>query len=316
MNFKALLTPLTVLLLAPTLLTNCVKRDCTEQERDEAGADDNDDCTRFVPLVVFDDDDEQTDVEPWESGQEIVLTGDIREVRVVRGSADEVAFDWHAQAALAQGREKSVVDSTMDHLTVALRSSSSKITFEADRGTSEADLGAAVVVKLPDGFDGRLFIDKRNERGGDVDIDYLGDAYELEVDMNDLGEDLTIGDASSLQRAIINTSGDIEMTSAFSDALEAAAIHTEFGDIVARFESEPMSHAKIISDFGDVAIDIGSGANFTLTAEADTVTFSGLPSTCSQRTDSETSKSLMCNDGDPDGLTFEVEASSEVTVRL
>jgi hypothetical protein len=293
-----------------------VERDCTDQEREEAGADDNDDCTRFVPLVVFDDDEKRRNTETWESGQDILVTGDLREVTVVQGSEGEVEFEWHAQAALAQGREQDVVDATMKHLSASSNSSASTVTFEADRGSSDADLGAALVIKLPPEFDARLHIDKRKERGGDVAIKYLGDAIELEVDMNDLGEDLTIGDAASLRRAVVNTTGDIEMTSAFGEVLQAAVLHSEFGDIVARFAAEPTSHARVISDFGDVSVEVGASANFTLTAEADTVTFNGLPSTCSTRTDSETSKSLLCNDGDPDGLTFEVVASGEVTVRM
>lgn len=303
--------------LALLSTTACAERECTDEEREEAGADENDDCTRYVPLVTFDADESETVREGWEPGDGVILTGDIRAVRVVEGNSDdEVVIVWRGQVALAEGREKDVVEATLDNLTTELRRSGSNIRFSASRNDSSADLGAAVTVQLPSGFDGVFEIDKRKARGGNVRIDYLGDAAELRVDMNDLGGDLDLGGVSGVRRAIINTRGDISMRGAFSSALEAAVIHSHFGDVEARFSGVPESHVRIVTEFGDIDVNVPGSEDFTLSGVSDgrSVTFSNPPSGCLTRTNSPTSKDLLCNAGDPGGLTFDLEADGDITV--
>lgn len=299
--------------------TACAERECTQAEREEAGADENDDCTRYVGLVTFDAEDSESEREAWAPGDGVLLTGDIRAVRVVEGTLDDqVVIQWRGQVSLADGRERDVVDATLDNLTTQLSRSGSTIRFRASRNDSSADLGAAVTLQLPPGFDGVLEIDKRKARGGNVRTDYVGNASELRIDMNDFGADLDLGGVAGVRRAIINTRGDISMRGAFTSELEAAVIHSHFGDVEARFDGAPQSHVRIVTGFGDIDVNLPGRDDFTLSAVSDggTVNFSSLPNGCLTRTNAPTNKDLLCNDGDPDGLTFELEADGDITVAL
>jgi hypothetical protein len=317
MHVKSNLSILTMFALTQSAMVGCAERECTEAEAEAAGADGNDDCTRFVPFVSFNEKEKHSSRRDWEMGDDVLITGDIRSVHVIEGeSEDEVRVVWNGQVDLAQGRERSVVDATLEHLTTSMtKSSAGKITFTADRKDSDADLGAAIVLELPAGFDGDLVIDKRNRRSGDVEIDFLGRAVSLEVDMNALGDDLELGGVSRLRTAIVNVDGDITMTGAFGSSLRAAVLHSSFGDIQARFDAPPESHARLVTDFGDVAVRVPADGDFTLAAVAErAVTFDGVPSACRTRDDSAASKAMICGEGDPAGLTFDLESDGEIDV--
>ncbi len=316
---KNLLTSISLITLCQLSLVACVERECTQEEREAAGADDNDDCVRFVQLETFTSSDTQTESVGWSSGDDVLLIGDIRGVRVSRGDADdEVVVRWKPEAELAQGREQDVIEATWAKVAVELVSSGDQVTFSADRQGSAADVGAKIEVLLPSGFDGDLKIDKTNHRGGDVVIRYLGESKHLEVDMNEMLANLDLADVSSLETAIINTRNDITMGKAFGPNLDAVVLHTDSGDIEAKFSAAPKSHATIVSDFaGDISVDLPGDADFTLTAEAGTsgeIEFSGTPSGCRTARDGEQFAAMVCNEGDPDGLTFDIISDDSVSI--
>ncbi len=316
---KNLLTSISLIACCQLSLVACVERECTEEERAAAGADDNDDCSRFVPLKTYTSSDTETERVAWSSGDDVLITGDVRGVDIIEGSSsDEVVVRWQAETELADGREQDVVQATWDKLAVELRAVDGGVIFEGDRQGSAADVGAKIEVRLPTGFDGDLTIDKTNRRGGDVQINYLGDCRNLEIDMNEPLAELDLADVSSLRTALINTADDIRMRGAFGDNLEIAVLHTESGSIEAAFNAVPASHATIVSDFaGDVAVALPGDGDFTLTAEAGTfgeVRFSGTPSSCRTAKDGEQSAAMVCNGGDDDGLTFEVISSDDAVI--
>jgi hypothetical protein len=180
----------------------------------------------------------------------------------------------------------------------------------ADRGSSKSNLGAAIVVELPPSFDSDLTIDK-GEQPGDVALEFLGNTRNLNVDMNALGADLHVADATNLLRATINTDGEIQITDGFA-SLEAAAVHSAFGDIGVRFKAVPVSHARVLADFGDLTVILPGDGDFTLTGTAERgVSTGNAPAGCSSSS-SPSPKSMECNAGDPDGLTFELRASGEI----
>lgn len=321
MSAKIILPLLTVATLSQLALTGCVERECTQEERESAGADENDDCTRYVPLKVYPSEESETERADWSPGDDVVIAGDVRGIVIVRGdSSDEVAVEWTAEVELADGREQDVIDATLDKLEISMTSSDGQVTFRGDRQDSKADLGAKIRVELPTDFDGRLRIDKTNMRGGDVRINYLGDATELVVDMNEPLADLTIADVDSLETVLVNAGDDITIDSPFGSNLVGAVLHTASGDVSAAFSAAPRGYARIVSDFaGDVTVDVPADADFTLSAIADgfgEVSFSGTPSSCDTRVRSEQDKAMVCNDGDPDGLTFEIVADGDIAVRL
>jgi hypothetical protein len=299
----------------PVVATGCVQRECTEEEREAAGADANDECTKFVALKEYTADDSDTKSQSWSDGDDVRLTGRIRHVRVEEGdSDDEVVVEYTAQVDLASGREQDVVDRTLGHLETSMRRSGDTVMFSADRGSSEARLGAKITVKLPQGFNGQLWIDKTNTLRGDVDIRYLGDAPELVVDMNATGGDLTFRDVSSLRHVEINTHGDIIGESAFSDELRTALLHNTIGEIDVSFDAPPSSHALIVAEFGDVAVRVPEDGAFNLSANGqDGVSLAG-SSDCITATENEELELMQCNGGDPDGLTFDIVADGEVSV--
>lgn len=312
---------LSIITLSQLALTGCVERECTEEERERAGADENDDCTRYVPLRVYTDDKSHTERAAWSAGDDFVIAGDVRGVTIVRGdSSDEVVVEWTAQTELADGREQDVIDATLEKLEVSLESRNGRITFRGDRQDSKADLGARINVKLPRGFDGRLRIDKTNTRGGDVNIRYLGDATELIVDMNEPLSDLEIADVDSLRRVLVNAGNDITINSPFGANLDVAVLHTASGDIRAAFNAAPRAYARMVSDFaGDVTVELPDDADFTLTALArgfGAISINGAPSGCKTAVRGEQERAMVCNDGDPDGTTFEIIARGDIAVRF
>ncbi len=303
------------LCLLPVVSTGCVTRECTEEEREAAGADSNDDCTKFVALKEYTSDETETSRRDWSDGDDVRITGRIRHVRVVEGdSSDEVVVEHTAQVDLASGREDDVVERTLGHLETSMSRSGDTVVFSADRGSSEARLGATITVELPQGFNGRLTIDKTNTLRGDVDIRYLGDAPELVIDMNATGADLNLRDVSSLRHVEINTHGDILGESPFSDELRTALLHNTIGEIDVSFSGVPQSHALIVAEFGDVAVKVPRDAAFNLSASGDDVSMSSTPSGCVTGTGSDEARLLQCGGGDSGGITFDIVADGDVSV--
>lgn len=303
------------LCLLPVMSTGCVSRECTDEEREAAGADSNDDCTKFVGLKEYTSDETKTSRRDWSDGDHVRITGRIRHVRVVEGdSSDEVVVEYTAQVDLASGREDDVVERTLGHLETSMSRSGDTVVFSADRGSSDARLGAKITVELPQGFNGRLTIDKTNTLRGDVDIRYLGDAPELVVDMNATGADLNYRDVGSLRHVEINTHGDIIGEAPFSDELQTALLHNTIGEIDVSFAEAPRSHALIVAEFGDIAVKVPRDGAFNLSASGDDVSIASLPSGCVTGTAGDESRLLQCDDGDPDGVTFDIVADGDVSV--
>jgi ribosomal protein S17 len=296
--------------------SGCVKRECTDEEREAAGADSNDDCTKFVPLRTFTADDAEERSIAWSSGTDLKIHGRVRTVSVVRGKADDtVTVAYKAQVELAQDREASVVEKTMSHLETSLIRKGDTIEVSADRGDSEAKLGAAIVVHLPPSFDANLVLDKTSSLPGDVTLSYLGNTSQLVVDMNATGADLTVADVDALRRVTINTHGDIALDGAFA-VLDAAAVHTTIGDISARFAAVPDSHARLVADFGELVVTLPADGVFNLRAVGEQgVSTGNAPESC-QSSQVPSPKLMKCNGGAGDLTTFDFEASQEIQLNF
>jgi Putative adhesin len=300
--------------VSAALSTGCVKRDCTDDERNAAGADSNDDCTKFVPLHTFTASKAEEKSAEWSSGTDLKVRGDVRSVQIVKGDVDDaVVVSYKAQVDLAEDRTKDVVEQTMEHLKPSLTRNGDTIEVSANRGDIHANLGAAVVISLPPGFDSDIVINKATALPGDVLLKYLGNTRQLNVDMDALGADLSIADVDAVRLATINTRGDIDINGVFTQ-LDKAVLHTSHGDIEARFGSAPQGHVKIVADFGEIVIRLPADGAFSLRGDAEQgVSLGKTPKAC--QTDSDSSGSLLqCNGGDPDGLTFDLKASQEIAL--
>lgn len=301
------------LLGAGVLLGGCAKRECTDEERERAGADENDDCEVIEPLKEFEAEDSETRSIEWSSGLDLRIRGQIRDVDMVRGSADEIRVVYTAEVDLAQGRERDVVERTLAHLTTSLEQDGSAIVISADRGESDAALGARIRVELPSNFDADISIAKPSGMPGDVELEYLGDTRALDIDMNSTGADLEISDAGNLELVEINTHGDITVADPFSN-LQQGVLHSTIGDIEALFDAVPESHVRIVADFGDVVVEVPADGDFNLSGVAERgVALGSLPADCVASA-KPSPKKMRCNAGDPDGLTFDLEAWAEITV--
>jgi hypothetical protein len=296
---------------ACTLSTACVQRECTDEEREAAGADANDDCVRLVALHTFTSDDPEERTTEWSSGTDIKIGGLVRSVSIVKGDEASLSVTYSAQVDLAEDREASVVKKTMSHLKTSLTQKDGFIEVSASREDTDSNLGAAIVVHLPAEFDSNLIIDKTTSMPGDVALKFLGDTNQLVVDMNALGADLSITDAGALRRATLNTRGDIEISSSFA-SLDSAAIHTSHGDITARFSVVPEGHVKVFADFGELGVALPALGKFNLRAEAEQGVSTGNPPEHCKSNSVPSPKLVQCDGGDPDGLTFELRASQEI----
>lgn len=310
MHLKRLGTACLVIGLVGAGAAGCAARECTEEERAELDVEDDEKCTRIVPFKQFTGDTvEKTEV--WEPGDSLVVTGHVRELRIAKGSSDQVKVKYQAQVDLAEDRSDAVVLKTMENLTNRLEKSGATLTVSADRGDSDSNLGAKVVIELPAGFDGKVSVKLGSNLPGDVSLDFLGKAPALDVDLETLGKDLSVKDTAQVVRAIINTEGDIN-TGAFAAAdLEEVVVHSSQGDIETAFSAVPSQAADVLADFGDVVLGLPSTGDYTLQASGDDgVNISGAPKACVVDDDDENAQSMTCNAGDTGTLTFEVIAES------
>ncbi len=300
------------------LASACVERECTQEERLEAGAQDDDECRRIVPLRTFtaDRSDAVQRERSLQAGQDLRIEGDVRGIEIVEGeSEDRLVVTFLPQVELADGRSQEVAEATMQELETSVSRSGNTVVLRADRGESRARLGAKLTVELPSEFNGKLSIEKFAGRTGDVEIDYLASARELDIDIESLG-DLELSHTGDLRRVLINTEGDVETAPFASPNLEIVYIYSEFGDISTGFARSPSDHVWLQADFGDIRVDVPGDDDFILLAEGDSgVQLVDVVDDCEADNSKPNRKSLICNDGDPEGITFNVRADGSVRVR-
>ncbi len=298
-------------------------RPCTEEEVENR---DTLDCSSDVELVTYtaSSEDTVTVSQAWASGQALRLDGAIREVNVVEADGDDVEITYRAQVELADGRPESFVRETMGHLDVSFETRGETLVFEATHPGTKAELGAIVTVAIPSDFDAELTIQKYLAPG-DVVIDFLGRARELDVDMEAIGAELLVQDAGALRRVRLNASGNVE-TVAFDDSrLEQVVINSEEGNIVTGFEVVPRDHARIITGKiddgqlkdtgGNVRVSVPADGDFTLaTYTKKQARFTGA-SRCTRTVIADDIQRLDCGDGDVDDmLTFSIKSGRNIDV--
>jgi hypothetical protein len=295
-------------------LNACAARECTDEERHEVDADDDAKCTKIEGFKTFTDETKEVKTEAWEAGDDLLINGHVKKIDVVEGSGDEVKVSYQAQVDLAQSRSDEDVLATMENLTNSLEKSGSTIRVSADRGDSESNLGALVRVELPSGFDGNITIKKGSSLVGDVDLDFVGAAKEVELDLDSLG-DVRIQTALGLEVTKINCNGDILTGSFDAENFVSAVLHTEIGDIETSFAKPPSHSAIIQADFGDIDITLPDEGDYTMQVTAeDGVSVSGLPGACELNNEDEQAQSLTCNAGDADRVTFTIESDGEAVI--
>lgn len=303
---------------AAWLASACAERECTQEERLEAGAEDDDQCRRIVPLRTFTADRGEAvrRERRMEAGQNLRIEGDVRTIQIVAGdSEDELVVTFLAQVELADGRSDEVARATMQDLETSLSRSGSTVVVRADRGESRARLGAQVTVELPTEFDGKLWIEKFAGRTGDVEIDYLARARELDIDIESIG-DVKLSHTGDLRRVLINTEGDIDTTAFRSPELDIVYLYSEFGNIATSFGRTPSDHVWLQTDFGDIRVDVPADDDFILLAEGSSgVQLADVHEDCTADDSDVNRKSLICNAGDAEGITYNVRADGSVRVR-
>ncbi len=317
MTFTKLLTTGLLVGLAYGGAMGCAARDCNDAERDEVDADDDDTCTKIEGLKTFTDEAKQDLAEDWEAGDDLLINGDSRELKIVRGDSDtEVEVSFRAQVDLAEGRSDKEVIATMENLTNDVSKSSGRITVSSDRGDSESNLGSIAVVSIPADFDGAIKVDLGGDLPGFANLEFTGDATELEID-RDSGGDVDVEDASKLTSVVINNKGKIAIDSPFtSDDLEQVAMKSGIGKIIAVFEKVPSKSARLVTDFGDIEVGLPSSGDYTMQVQAtEGVNLRGEPSSCEVDDDDDQAQSMTCGAGS-DGVTFQIDADGEALIRF
>ena len=314
MSLTRILATGAVIGLVSSSLSGCVVRECTEEERDDVGADGDDTCHKVVPLKTFTDEAEHDESVDWEAGDNLRIEGDVREIEVMEGSGDEVTVTYQAQVDLASDRSDEVVIRTMRHLTHSLEKDVDTIVVSSDRGESDSNLGSIVEVRLPPEFDGDITIDIKQGRPGPIDLDFIGAAQHLEIDKDSLGA-LRIASVRNLRSALINTNGEILTGTFGSEELDQVVIHTELGNIETSFSNPPGHSATVVADLGDVTIALPDDGDYEMQVAADDgVSLSGVPGACTVDDDEPDAQSMTCNAGDPDRVTFKITASGEASI--
>ncbi len=304
--------------LVAGLASACAERECTQEERLEAGAEDDDQCRRIVPLRTFkaDPSDAVRRERRMDPGQDLRIEGDVRSIEIIAGdSEDELVVTFLAEVELADGRSQEVARATMEDLETSLSRSGNTVMVRADRGESRARLGAQVTLELPTEFSGKLWIEKFSGRTGDVEIDYLARARELDIDIESIG-DVKLSHTGDLRRVLVNTEGDIDTTAFRSPELDIVYLYSEFGDISTGFDRSPSDHVWLQTDFGDIRVDVPADDDFILLAEGSSgVQLVDVHDDCTADNSDADRKSLICNAGDDEGITFNVRADGAVRVR-
>lgn len=293
-------------LVVAGLTSGCISRECTDDERESAGLEADEDCRRLVSLETFFSEDSETLEVDWEPGTDIELDGAFAEILVEGGNADSLAVTFRRQVDLASDREDDVVARTLELLEVDVAERGGVIEVTSDRGDSAAALGASVVVRLPENFDAELTLRQgRDDLRGNILVDELFDATVLIARGAGIRNAIEVGDPSRLRAAQVNTGHDIRTGPFGSSEIDEVILNSSNGNIETAFVRAPSEGSRIYArGRAELLLEDSIDGVLQITARDNDVV--GLPAACSPRTSLQV-PTWVCGDGS-EFLSFDVRA--------
>lgn len=298
--------------------TACVARECTGDEAAEVGADGSEECKTYT-LPEPHEGDTVTETFEYSAGTGLRIVGDFRNLEIEQGPAGEVTVEYKPRVDLAEGRSQGQIDATLEELDVSVSETGGDIVVEADR-SGDSNVAALIEVKIPDDFDGDIFIDQGASKndGGEVQLASVGSTHNIAINLPSLGETMTLATPNTVRVAEINvdSSWDVVTGDFTSPELEAVTITSERGSIETGFSNVPSGGAvRVVSEDGDITISLPGEGDYTMQAASGDVTFgTDLPSSCAENSN-DGGASMTCGAGSEDmRFDFQMETEGAITI--
>lgn len=191
-----------------------------------------------------------------------------------------------------------------DEAREAIRNDLHMSLLEDESGNVEArvtkdgggSLGAHMIIFVPPEFNDRIYIENRN---GEVEIDYVGQANALVVDNNGAGDCLIAG-APTIRDTDVRCGFDVRVR----DVADKVVVQSEeIGDVTVSIASIAAGSANghIEAENGDVSLTVpASTSDFSVQASAfggGVVNAGSPPANCQVAVAAENSKTLSCGAG-------------------
>ena len=295
--------------------SGCELQECETEEGESAL------CAKSLTRFVGE---EERETLPYTNGTNLTVNGIYGEINLFAGTAGEVEVVFEPFNYRAHDAEDAARDELENNFDRSFELSSGTLVVTTGRHDATNGLGSNIDVYLPPEFDGAIVV--RNDSDGPVnpgkiDVEYVGEAWSVDVSTDDLG-DCNIDGADSVVSTRAHCDGAITVTGV-SDEVDIASTGLS-GDVavVMTAIASAESGGSIMTEDGDIDLTFPAGAEFTVQAQSTedgSVSASSLDEACIGDVAADSAKSYTCGEGGPN---FVVTAGtdgvgpSSVTLRL
>jgi hypothetical protein len=264
--------------------------------------------------------DASTETVDWTSGTDLQIDARNGTINVEPGDSGAVRVTFLPFSYRGYDEEAEAQREMEDSLTATAELGDSGVEVTtAKTGGGSSSLGADIVVELPPEFDAGIFIRQGN---GDVDINAVGDASQLVVHNDGVG-DCFVDGAPSLQWTEVWCSGvSVRDVSDYVN-LQADGVNGNiFCSLYGISGDMPAGEDRSIlyTEDGDVVLDLPSDDGFVVEAstfgDGSVVNEGPVPDECDLTDDSASSKTVTCGDGPKIDIQAGLEELGEGNVEL
>lgn len=244
----------------------------------------------------------------WTPGTDIKIESNFGEITVIQGASNTVEVTYEPFSYRAHDAEPEARDDIALHFKTEEIGDANGVIVKHFRDGGGSSLGANMTVKIPPNFDGKLWVtnhgngDVSNDDGFDADVDFVGNAFALEVRANaDIGS-CHIQGAPSVKHSVVDCGDFVRL----NDVSDHVNIRTRFGantDDAVNFRIVSVSpdapDSIIETEDGTVAADFPATGNYSIQAHTTQGVVSVGDTSCGVQVASEGSKTVTCGSGGP-----------------
>lgn len=144
----------------------------------------------------------------YTAGQNVVISSVNGQVKVRGGGGTQVQVTFERFTFRRDGEEDQAKTEMDDDLVLETTNTGDVVVKASRKGGSSSGLGADIIVRLPDGFDGGVEVDQNN---GGTDVEVNGATY-VEINSDNGGVDLSMGGAAADKVTVNADNGSLDLS--------------------------------------------------------------------------------------------------------
>ncbi len=141
-------------------------------------------------------------------GQNVIISSTNGDVKVVGGGGDQVRVTFERFTFRRDGEEEEAKAEMDEDLVLETTNSGDVVVKASRKDGSSSGLGANVIVRMPDGFDGGVEVNQNNG-GTDVDVD---NATYVDIDSDNGSVDLSMGGTAADKVTVNADNGSLDLS--------------------------------------------------------------------------------------------------------